>query len=420
MLKTIVSFLKALLFWAVFLLALYYGEIISLKIGNNSVSVHVAVIVLTFGCLFYFCGAVKRILCRIFPCKSKYEKGLESLQLAFSSVLLNDKSKIEKALRKSEKYLGNIPIISWLRGQQSLIEGDEHRAKAIFYGLSEREKDTVLGAYSLYQLALKGRSDDDALAAINSALKAFPDAQDLILQAIAIDVKSKRFSEAKRRLSSLKKSEKSRLVEAIVYSEEGTDQKDEDLLKKALKLAPELSDAAINCAELLIKNEEYRAARDMLKKSFRVFPNQKVFDKYISTGEDLSNLDKIKLANKLIDVAPDSWIGYYGLAKLYIREEMTGSAFQNLLTAYEKEPFDFIGNELIKVAENLNDPKPSEAIDILSRPLKTKHVNFVWKCSHCGSEEPGWVSVCKYCNRIAEYKFVQTEILTPSSALALN
>jgi hypothetical protein len=93
-----------------------------------------------------------------------------------------------------------------------------------------------------------------------------------------------------------------------------------------------------------------------------------------------------------------------------MQEGMVLSAFQNLLAAYEKEPLDFIGNELVRVAEMLEDPKPAKAIEILSQPLKLKRVNFVWKCAQCGSEEPGWTSICGYCNGIATYEQIQKEI----------
>jgi uncharacterized membrane-anchored protein len=411
MMKTFFSLLRALAFFATLFLAARYGGIVSFKINGGTVEVAVVAVAFAFWCFYYLCRGLKRASDKIFSPKSRYEKGLDGLQLALSGALLKDKSTMEKALKKAEKHLGNLPMISWLKGQQNLIDGNEHQAKAIFYGLCEREKDTALGAYSLAQLAIRDKSDVDASAAINAALKAFPGAQDLVLQAISVAVRSRNFSEAKKRLSSLKKSDKSRLIEAVVYSEEGIEKKDDDLLKKAFKLAPELSEIAINYADLLVKNGEYRSARDALKKSFRVLPNQKVFDKYISGDAGLSNFDKIKLAKKLVDVAPESWIGHYGLARLLIKEGMMQSAFQNLLTAREKEPLDFIEEDLIRVAQNLDDPKPSEVAEILSRPRKSKRVKFVWKCGHCGAEENEWTAVCKYCDRIAEYRYVQTPVL---------
>ncbi|MDR0968446.1 MAG: hypothetical protein LBL99_02290 [Holosporaceae bacterium] len=409
MLKAIYSLLKAFVFLSLLVGAIYYGGFVSFKIGDETVEIYSAALVFALGAFLFLWGALKRATLKIFSGKPRYEKGLDGLQSALSAAFLKDKSTIEKSLKKAEKYLGNIPMVSWLRGQQSLIEGDEHRAKAIFYGLCEREKDTVFGAYSLSQLAIKDKSGGDALSAINSVLKVFPNAQELVLQAIAIAVRSKNFAEAEKRLSSLKRSDKSRLIEAVVYSEEAVERKDGDLLKKAFKLAPELSENAINYAEFLIKNDEMRAARDVLRKSFRASPNQKIFDKYISVDADSSNLDKIKLANKLINAAPESWIGYYGQAKLLISEEMTQAAFQNLLTAYEKEPLDFIEEKLVKVAKSFGEKKPPEVAEVLSRRFDSKCVNFVWKCGCCGAEEPEWTAVCKYCDRIAEYRWTTVQ-----------
>jgi tetratricopeptide (TPR) repeat protein len=404
------SFGKLLAFLLLFLVAVYYGGTVSLNCGNGVVDVHTTVVVGVCGCLLYFYGMLKKVVRKVFRCKPNHEKGLNSLQLAFSATLMKDQSTMEKSLRKAEKYLGNIPLVAWLKGQQSLISGDKHRAKAIFYGLCEREKNSILGAYSLTQLALNEKSDQDALIAINSVLKTFPHSQDLILQGIAMAVKNKNFSAAKKYMQKLKKSDKSLQIEAIVQAEEGIYTDDPDSLKKAFRRAPELSVYAVNYADLLIKkNNDIKGALEVLKKSFRAFPLQEIFDKCISICNYLPNLDKIKLARQLIDKAPQSWIGYFGLAKLFMHESLPFPAFQNLLIAFEIEPLDFIQHELLKVVEHLDDPKPPEVVRFLSQPPKLKHVNFVWKCAHCGSEESKWTPVCPYCNRIAEYHQIQTE-----------
>jgi tetratricopeptide (TPR) repeat protein len=395
------------------MVSICYGGVVSFNICGKSVVLHTAVVIFVCGCLFYSYGILKKIMGRIFHWKPGYEKGLNNLQLAFSATLLRDKSEMEKALKKAEKYLGNIPLIAWLKGQQSLMSEDKHRAKAIFYSLCEREKNTILGAYSLSQLAINEKSDNDALVAINAVLKIFPNSQDLIQQGIAIAVKNKNFAEAKKHLQKLKISNKSLLIEAIVHAEEGILTRNTDLLQRAFRLAPELSGYTINYAELLIKNCDYKGAQNVLKKSFKAFPHQEVFNKCISICDYLQNDNKIELANQLIEEAPESWIGYLGLARILQKDEMTFPAFRNFLLAYEKGHFDFIGRELVKAAENLSDPKPAEALRIISQPLEMKHINMVWKCTNCGTEEARWVPVCSCCTSIAEYRqiLMETQLL---------
>ncbi|MDR1375251.1 MAG: hypothetical protein LBJ45_00350 [Holosporaceae bacterium] len=403
----IFAFLKFVLFLALFSVAAYYGGSVSFGEASNSVDVHVAVVVLVIGALGYLLEKIHLLLrriCSIFCGKPNHEKGLDNLQSAFSSMLLRDASSAAKFIGKAKKYLGDIPLISWLEGQMNLANNEEHAAKSIFYALSAREKKTVFGAHSLWQIAVKNKVDSDALSAINSILNIAPNSQKLILQAIAISVKSKNFSMARRRLSSLKKCTKSRILEAIIHSEEGVFTRNIELVKKAFRLAPELTSNAIFYAELLAKDGEYRSARKVLRKTFKDFPTQEIFDRYISCGEDFSDVDRMKLAKKLLNEAPESWIGYFGLAKLLAQAGMLQQAFQNLLTAYNMEQYDFIANELTTVAVMLNDPKPTAAADILLNPLKSKRVVFLWKCAECGAEESRWAAVCGRCNGIADYR----------------
>jgi uncharacterized membrane-anchored protein len=403
----IAAFLRLMLFAVLFFMAVYYGGNVSFGEAKNSVDVHIAVVVLAVGAFIYvfrkICLFFRRI-CSVFLGKPNHEKGLDNLQFAFSSMLLQDVSSAVKFIAKAKKCLGDIPLISWLEGQASLANNDEHAAKSIFYALSAREKGTVFGAHSLWQIAKKSKSDSDALSAISAMLKASPNSQRLIRQAIAISVKSRNFSMARKQLSSLQKSEKNRIIEAIICFEEGFFTKNIGLIKKAFMLAPELTDNAIFYAECLMKDKEYRNARKVLLKTFKIFPTQDVFDRYVSCGEDTSDLDRIKLGKKLVNEASESWVGYFGLAKLLMEADMRQPAFQNLLMAYDREQYDFIASELRKVAGMLSDPKPTAAAEILLKPLKSKRVAFLWRCAECGAEEGRWTAICGCCNGIGDYR----------------
>jgi uncharacterized membrane-anchored protein len=406
MMRDLFTIFKFAVFLCLLFLALYHGGSVSFHISGNSVEIHIVVIAFVLGAIFYLYGKLTACFRNIFFGKSKYEKGIESLEKAFSSMLLKDTSLMKKFIEKSRKHLGDIPIVSWLNGQLCRINGEEHMAKSIFYGLSEHENGTIFGAYGLCQLAAKNKSDNETLSAIDAILKVSSGSHDLALQAVAISVKNKNFSSAKQYLPFIKKHEKKNLIKAIIYAEEAALTKNMELAKKSFKLAPGLSNNAINYAELLIKNQkDYRGARKILRKSFETFQDQEVFDKYVICKEDASELDQVKLAEKLTRVVPQSWIVHFGLAQLAIRAGAYQLAFRSLLRAYDIEQYDFIADKLIDVAKNLANPKPPSAIEILSEPLKSKRVFFTWRCDNCGIEESRWVPVCKCCCKIAEYRY---------------
>jgi tetratricopeptide (TPR) repeat protein len=410
------SFLKIVLSLSLILLAVHFGGSITINSGGKSVDIHIAAVVLGCILLMYLYGFVASLLKKIlsfFSGKPKHEKGIENLQLAFSGILLKDKRLAERCIGKAKKYLGNIPLVSWIEGQLMLINRDHHRAKALFYELCGREKNTALGAYSLSKMAVNERSEVDALNAINAVLKISSDSTDLVFQAITISLRNMNFTEAKKHIPSIKKTKKGRLVEAIIYAEEGFANKDIDLMQKAFKLAPELHKNAIHYADLLLKNHEYKKARNVLLQSFRRTQSIELIKKYVSCGKNLSDSDRARFVEKIIDEVPESWVGYFEFANISMENDMKQIAFQNFLKAYEKGPYDFVAEKLLESAKMLDDPAQRAAADDLISSLACKKVDFVWRCGNCGNEENDWIAICKHCDRIGEYALTERAMPNP-------
>ena len=289
-----------------------------------------------------------------------------------------------------------------------LANKDYHKAKAIFYELSGKEKDTALGAYSICNLAIKDRSSSDAINAINSIIKLYPYAYELIFQAIVICLRNRNFVEARKYISSLKETKKGMVVEAIIYFEEGTATNNSDLLKKAFKLAPELTENAIRYSEYLMKVGEYRSARKILMQSFKCVHVREVYKKYISCGKNLSDSDVLKLAEKIANEIPNSWMVYFEFANCALQNDMKKLAFQNFLKAYEIEPYDFIAD---KLALLLPEIETSVAATHSEEQLSSKSVRFLWRCHHCGNESRKWLPICDHCDWIGEYKYEEVSFV---------
>ncbi len=391
------------------ILAAYYGGHVTFDIAGKIIELHIAAVVFSILVMLYAYGFLKSVLRKISSAlsgKPAYEKGVDYLQRAFSGILLKDRKLAAKSIEKAKKYLGDIPLLAWIEGQLMLANNDQHRAKAIFYELSSKEKDTALGAYSICNMAIKERSSSDAINAINSVLKIYPHAYELIFQAIVISLRDGNFIEAEKYLSSIKNTKKGKLVAAIVYSEKGRVLHDADLLKKAFKLAPELSENALHYADCLISDKEYRSARKVLMQAFKCVHLHKLYEKYISCGKNLSNSDILKLAEKIMDEVPNSWLTHFEFANLALKNDMQQLAFQHLLIAYEKEQYNFIADKIEEIVRNIGNT-PQNIVNISSLPelINAKPVRFVWKCRHCGSESDVWMPICAHCDWIGEYVY---------------
>lgn len=345
--------------------------------------------------IFRQCGSLLDKLFYMFGLKADVRKGVDYLQEAFSGMLIKDHKVVWKALNKAKKHLGEIPFISWLEGQLCLINGDTYKAKSLFFNLSSREKDTVLGAYSLAQLSLQNKSDKEAIESIKAVLKVYPDAQNFLNQIISLSIKSGNIDDAFYYLRKLS-DENKRNIEAVVYFEKWKKSSDLSDLKKAHKLAPKISDIAVAYAEELLKNDEKRSARKALMRNFELSPSIEIFNKYVSLDED-----KIKRGEKLLNAAPQSWVPYYCLAKICVEEEMPALAFEYISRAYDLAHYNFIADELARINALQNN---GENLMDLS---EAKPVRFFWRCSKCGDHSVKWRSVCPCCMSVATYSCVE-------------
>ena len=346
-------------------------------------------------CIYRLCRVLADKLFCLFGLKTDVRKGVDYLQEAFSGMLVKDHKTVLKSLNKAKKHLGEIPFISWLEGQLCLINGDTYKAKSLFFNLSSREKDTVLGAYSLAQLSLQDKSDKESVEAIKAVLKVYPNSQNFINQIISLSIKNGNIDDAFYYLRKLSGGNK-RSIEAVIYFEKWKQSSDLSDLKRAHKLAPQISDIAVVYADELLKRDEKRSAEKSLIGSFEQSPSVEIFKKYIALGED-----KIKRGEKLLNAVPQSWVPYYYLAKICVEEEMLALASDYISHAYELAHYSFIADELVKINALQNS---SETLMDLS---EAKSVKFLWRCEKCGARSGKWVSVCPRCIAVATYSYVE-------------
>ena len=404
-LKSNFSFWKAFFFLLIFGLAIWSGGSVTVSVFEKSVEAHVWVIIflailLTY--LYGFCKKLTKKVCTFFCKEPNHETGMESLQIAFSGAMVKDFKLTEKYIAKAKKHLGNIPLISWIEGQWLLTKNDNHAAKAVFYALCEREKNTSLGAYGLCKIAQIERSQTDLINAINSVLKIYPDAIELRFQAVAASLKMQDFVEAKKHISAIKQTKKGRLVEAVIYMEEGSLKSDLDLAKRAFKLAPQLSKNAMSYASMLLKAGECKAAQKVLFESFCHTQIKEVYGAYIACGSPTIQ-EKLKRADKIMHAVPGNWIVHYGFAELAMEDGLIQMAFNHFLEAYQVEQYDFIADMLLRSAKMLENTNEQAVIDVLSNPIKSEKVRFSWKCENCGYEDFSYSAICNNCDGISEY-----------------
>lgn len=390
-------FFKLLIFFALLFSIFYCDSFIAFNFAENFIEIHIALFAVLFLIFISFILAFFSIKNWFF--KKKYEKGIKNLEKAFSYMLLKDVQKMKSYISKSKKVLGDSSIVNWLEGQFHILNNDPNKAKALFYKMVTSEESALIGNYSLYKIYLKNGSEAEAIDSIDAILR-IDNKSSVVIQAIYILLKNKRFDLTQKYLSAIRRLPNSDLIEAAIYFENGVHSGDIELIRKSYKLVPEFIKASIYYADYYIGKGEYKEARKILKKTFEKAPNQEIFQRFVFCDAVLDNLDKIKLAEKLISTNPDSWIGYYGLGKLLIKEKMYQAALNNFKIAYEKTDFDFILDGMLEAA------RYAQNYEILSKTYRARHVEFLWKCKECSNIEADWEPVCDYCKNIATYEYV--------------
>lgn len=350
-----------------------------------------------FICICKIYRVISDKLSLMFGMKPNVHKGINYLQEAFSGMLVKDHKVVWTALNKARKHLGNIPFISWLEGQLYLFDGDTYKAKSQFFNLSSKEKNTALGAYSLAQLSLQKGADRESVEAIKAILKIYPNAQNFISRIISLSVKNGNIDDAFYYLRKLSDDSKQD-IKAVLYFEKWKQSLEISDLKEAYKLAPQISDIAITYADELIKIDERKSAGKVLLRSFEEIPSIEVFKKYVSVGTD-----KVERGEKLLKMARNSWVPYYGLAKICEKEGIVSLAFDYISRAYELAHYSFIADELVRINALQNGGE--DLIDL----SQAKNVKFEWKCKNCGGLSSTWRSICPCCLSIASYSYIEVE-----------
>lgn len=405
----------------VFIFTLYFG----LAIGSFFVSCNVDVnfegikfgfhlyelfifTTLIFILKIFFDFTAQRIA-KLFHKTDNSEKDIVNLiQAVLSAILLKDSYNAQKFLSKLKKFLGDSAFINWLEGNINLLRKNTHKAKALFYQASAKEKDSSLGAYSLCQIAMLNGDKTTEIETLEAMIDSASDKKVILIRLIVIEILSGKFDSAEFYLDCLKKEKYHSInrIEAIVKfcrANAATNGRFE-LLKKAFSLAPDISEIAIAYAEELINIDEKNTAQKVLLETWEANTTKEVFWKYTKLGKD--EKERLDLAYKMVAARNDSWIGYFEFGKMLLAKEKYEDAFRNFLTAYGKNKSQEIVNCLTELAPLLPNPKPLSAKEVLDGNLEIQNIDMKFVCKTCKCISEKWHPICWKCQSIDSFEFV--------------
>ena len=395
----------AVILLAIIAASVYFGGKTTLTAGDYTFSIlnsDLAVIIVGLLLVMYAIAKIKRKISSLKHNKNSPEAISNDIQQMLSFLLLKDVESSEKQLEKIKRVLKDSPITNWFDGNIELLKNNTHKAKSLFYLASASERNSSLGVYSICRLAVQSKDKVTEVETLNTILESSGYQESVLMRLLVIYMLNNDFINAHECMHKIQSHNRNDRLEAILkFVESQSGSLNEDvLLKSAFDLAPDITAIALAYANYINTNQGPKKAKSVLEKTWKLCPHPDVFNAYIQLDDDL--IAQIDAGYDLVASQTNTWIGYYEYAKLLLDCGKIEDAFHNLLGAYGKSRLRLVYDLLYRVSSMLPDPKPSAALEILSKNHESEVLDkeFGWGCSSCGMQHVKWNAICKQCESI--------------------
>ncbi|HEU5048312.1 MAG TPA: heme biosynthesis HemY N-terminal domain-containing protein [Rickettsiales bacterium] len=245
-------------------------------------------------------------------------RGIEAMTAAFAALATSDLRQARKQVLRAQQYLPHQPLPLMLAAQLARMEGNDSKARLYTEKMLGNE---VTEAMALRHLIENTRNADDHATALTYAEKALalnPKDTGMIATLCELYVKTGNPSRAKHLLEhSLQR----RYIDKKFFRQESArilceeakqlmEQRRTDAaiiqLKESLSRQPELTEAAVLLAEILIARNESEKAFAILAKSWKYAPHASLRETLVRLGENEQNRKKfISSLQKIAKIHPE-------------------------------------------------------------------------------------------------------------------
>jgi len=189
-----------------------------------------------------------------------------------------------------------------------------------------------------------------------------------------------------------------------LLSKKGQGEKARGFFKEANKLDSSFLPPYLGLAELLINEEKFQNAADLLGKAFEMTKNVILLHRLEKLFLDLNSPEKIiRIYQDILQQNPDNKVLRFYMGKLYYRLEMVDDAYDTLA---ELESVDERFPDLHKILGNLyvRRGQLDFAVDEFRKALNLrKMVVIPYYCPQCDFHTTEWSGRCKRCGRWDTY-----------------
>ena len=292
---------------------------------------------------------------------------------------------------KARRLLGDTPQTLLLAAEAARLAERDDEAEAAFQELSKRDDAALLGYRGLFRLAV-GREDwTEAASLATQAERAHPGANWLRPERSRLAVRTGNWAGA---LALAPRGPVGAALAVATARAETDAGKSAILVKKAWKLDPALTPAALDYAAVLRDAGKERTAQSVLRHAWTVAPHPDLAESALRPIED--PLERAKAAQRLTGANPQHLESRLLLAQTALAAGLVGEARHQAEAAqaaglHQRRLFLLLAE--IADAE-AHDPGAGRAA---LRQAADADPNTAWRCESCQATFPTWHGACPAC-----------------------
>lgn len=273
--------------------------------------------------------------------------GFEAMTEGLVAAAAGDARTARKLAKRSQKLMKDEPLTLVLSAQAAQLTDDRDAAARYFTEMLEHEKTEFLGLRGLLAQVMRDGNWPRALELARRANNLKPGTRWVVNTLFDLQTRMGEWAEADatvqaaERYNLLDRGE-ARRRRAVVKTEaaraQGQAGQFEDGLREAreaIKLAPDLTAAAIVAAQLALEAGHQRRARKLIEDAWGRSPHPELAALYARAAGS-APLDRVKQLEQLVKIAPDSAESHLAMAEAALAAEIFGVARSHLDKAEER------------------------------------------------------------------------------------
>lgn len=363
--------------------------------------------------------------------------GEDAMTRGLVALAAGDAVRAQREAARAGALLDRAPMPLLLAAEAAQQQGDRDGARRSFTKLLERPETELLGLRGLLGEALKAGDDAVARRFAERARELRPDSSWLAETALALQGRAADWPAARDTLADAARhgaltAERARHARGVVLYELSREAERAQDLRRAAALAaraqtllPDLAEAALHHARLLLGLKRHRAARRVIERAWRTAPHPDLARAYLEADPAEQPLAQAAALQRLAAENPDAAESHVAIAEAALNARLWGEARRHLGLAVAAAPPPGPSRRLCLMMARLEETEPGDpkaARDWLERaanaPPDPCHV-----CGRCNAASLAWYPVCGQCGAFDTLSWRMPErrpaaMATPSAALS--